>query len=189
MTAVPAAQRMTAQDLLGLPAPEDGRRLELVEGELVVHLPADRHDFVLREILFALETWARARPGRGRPTMLAVGLDRSNFFAPDIAWYREETVSCIRDPQPYPLCDLAVEVRSPSTWTYDLGAKKAAYERHGLPELWLVDTRSAEVLVFRRSAPGVKRFDVALELGRNQSLTSPLLPEFRLAVGQLFPDE
>jgi hypothetical protein len=38
------------------------------------------------------------------------------------------------------LPDLAVEVRSPSTWRYDVGKKKATYERGGLPELWPVDT-------------------------------------------------
>ena len=42
--------------------------------------------------------------------------------------------------------DIAVEVRSPSTWRYDIGAKKSGYERRGLPELWLVDTRADEVL-------------------------------------------
>ncbi|MBA3305663.1 MAG: Uma2 family endonuclease [Thermoleophilaceae bacterium] len=83
--------------------------------------------------------------------------------------------------------DLAVEVRSPSAWRYDIGAKKAAYERHGLPELWLVDTAAEAVLAFRRSVPGAAIFDVALELGRDARLESALLPGFALAVGELFP--
>ena len=52
------------------------------------------------------------------------------------------------------LPDLAIEIRSPSTWRYDIGAKKSVYEREGLPELWLVDGDANVVLVFRRSAPG-----------------------------------
>ncbi len=83
--------------------------------------------------------------------------------------------------------DLAAEVRSPSTWRYDIGAKKAGYERHGLPELWLVDTAAEEVLVFRRSSPGATAFDVALELDRSQRLESPLLPGFGLDPAELFP--
>jgi Uma2 family endonuclease len=78
-------------------------------------------------------------------------------------------------------------VRSPSTWRYDVGQKKAGYERHGLPELWLVDTPAEQVLVFRRSRVGAKAFDVALELGRGDVLGSPLLPGFELALGALFP--
>ncbi|MDQ3719269.1 MAG: Uma2 family endonuclease [Actinomycetota bacterium] len=81
---------------------------------------------------------------------------------------------------------MVAEVRSPSTWRYDVGAKKSSYERSGLPELWLVDTAADEVLVFRRSTPGATRFDVALELGRGEALESPLLPGFRLALDELF---
>lgn len=82
-----------------------------------------------------------------------------------------------------------MEVRSPSTWRYNVGAKKAAYERHGLRELWLVDTAAEAVLVFRRSAARMVVFDVALELARDEQLSSPLLPDFALAVAELFPRE
>lgn len=63
------------------------------------------------------------------------------------------------------LGDLAVEVRSPSTWRYDIGTNKATYEHHALSELWLVDTESGAVLVYRRSSPSVPDFDVALGAG------------------------
>ncbi len=86
----------------------------------------------------------------------------------------------------YPLPDLAIEIRSPSTWRYDIGAKKSAYEREGLPELWLVDGDAGVLLVFRRSAPSVPSFDVALEFDRAATLTSPLLPGFALDAGALF---
>jgi Uma2 family endonuclease len=84
------------------------------------------------------------------------------------------------------LPDLAVEVRSPSTWRYDVGKKKATYERGGLPELWLVDTAAWTVLVFRRSSKGAPRFDVELELSYSEQLTSPQLPGFSLPVERLF---
>ncbi len=79
-----------------------------------------------------------------------------------------------------------MEVRSPSTWRYDVGAKKATYERLGLAELWLVDTAADEVLVFRRSSPATTAFDVALELGAGESLTTPLFPGFTLELAELF---
>ena len=79
-------------------------------------------------------------------------------------WYAEGRGPRRDGDRPYPVPDLAIEVRSASTWRYDIGAKKAAYERGGLPELWLVDTAADEVLVFRRSAPTAATFDVSLEL-------------------------
>ena len=60
------------------------------------------------------------------------------------------------------------------------------YERAGLPELWLVDTAASEVLIFRRSAAKASSFDVALELERADTLTSPLLEGFELPLGGLF---
>ena len=71
-------------------------------------------------------------------------------------------------------------------WRYDVGAKRAVYERGGLPELWLVDDRAQSVLVYRRSAPAEPTFDVALELARGETLTSPQLPGFALSLDELF---
>ncbi|MCP9491595.1 MAG: Uma2 family endonuclease [Solirubrobacteraceae bacterium MAG38_C4-C5] len=65
-------------------------------------------------------------------------------------------------------------------------AKKAAYERYGLPELWLVDTAASEILVFRRSTPRAAVFEVSLELAAGDTLTSPLLPGFALPVADVF---
>ncbi len=189
MTAVQTAQRMTAEEFMALPiVPDDSRIFELVEGELVVHSPIGRHGDIQQDLLVALTQWARAAPGRGKVAWPRdTRLGDLNFFVPDLLWYREGRVPGRDDPPPYPLPDIAVEVRSASTWRYDIGAKKAAYERHALPELWLVDTLAFELLVFRRSAPRAERFDIAIELGRADTLESPLLPEFSLAVADLFP--
>ena len=119
---------------------------------------------------------------------LDVKLDDRNVFGPDLLWYAEGRAPGRHAPRPSPLPDLAVEVRSPSTWRYDIGAKKSAYERAGLAELWLVDTAASEVLVFRRSSPRAPSFDVSLELAVGDELTSPQLPGFTLALSSLFAD-
>jgi Uma2 family endonuclease len=82
--------------------------------------------------------------------------------------------------------DLCVEIRSASTWRYDVGAKKRVYEEGGLAELWLVDDAAETVLVYRRSKADVPIFDVALELGRGEVLGSPMLPGFALSIDELF---
>lgn len=67
-----------------------------------------------------------------------------------------------------------------------MGAKKSVYEQCGLRELWLVDTVSKSVIVYRRSASHVAEFDIALEPTADESLTSPLLPGFALRMSDLF---
>ncbi len=52
--------------------------------------------------------------------------------------------------------------------------------------MWLVDTDAGVLLVFRRSTPKAPAFDVALELDRSTTITSPLLPGFALGTGTLF---
>ncbi len=187
MTAVPVAEQMTAGQFLDLPVPEHGRPWNLVNGEVIVNQPTRLHGRVLGELQFALESWARAEPGRGEVAVpLDVQLNDRNVFAPDISWYGEGRLLPRDAVAPYPMPDIAVEVRSPATWRYDLGEKKAGYERQGLPELWLVDTAAEVVLVFRRSSANASTFDVALELGGADKLSSPLLPGFGPAIESLF---
>lgn len=188
MTAVPVADSMTAEDFLALPEPPGVQRRELVEGELVVNEPRPLHQGVLKDLVFALEAWIRAHPTLGEVTLpLDVRLDERNVYAPDVLFYSGDRGPGRSEAVPSPLPDLAVEIRSPSTWRYDIGAKKSAYERHGLAELWLVDTAAEEVLVFRRSRSDAQSFDISVELGRAEGLTSPLLPGFALRLGELFP--
>jgi Uma2 family endonuclease len=178
------AQRMTVAEYL---EQEDPRKTNLVDGEVVVHEPMARHQRALFELAMALGIWCRAAPGRGEATLpLDVALDQHNCFAPDVLWYREGRGPGRADFRPQPLPDIAAEIRSPSTWRHDIGVKKARYEQHGLPELWLVDTAADVVLVFRRSSPRAPSFDVSLELARGDVLSSPLLLGFALALGELF---
>lgn len=133
-----------------------------------------------------------------------VRVDERNVYTPDLSWYAKGHVPPGRAPKrhaegrvpddpaidpPYPLPDLAIEIRSTSTWRYDVGTKKRVYEQCGLLELWLVDTDAQSVLVFRRSTPDQPAFDIALELDRSTNLTSAMLPGFDLPLVILFPEE
>lgn len=187
MTAMPVKQAVTADEFMARPLSDETRFLELVEGELVMFDPDARHNLVQGNLFGALREWTRAADGRGRLYLpLDVLMDQRNVFEPDISWYREGRAPSAGDPRPYDVPDLAAEVRSPSTWRYDVGAKKSVYERRGLPELWLVDTLAEQVLAFRRSAPKADRFDASLELDRGEALESPLLPGFALLLDELF---
>ena len=180
-------QRMTADEYLALPY--DGIRTMLVEGEVVVNQPRNTHQAVAGDLFAALHAWARSSPGRGCVRLpLDVKLDERNVFGPDILWYDGDGLPQPDADPPYPLPGIAVEVRSPSTWRYDVGAKMLAYERAGLAELWLVDTVSRTIIVCRRSGAAARTFDVLLEIGEGEQLTSPQAPGFALDIASLFAD-
>ena len=183
MTSMQVAQRITAEEYMA--NPPDARWSELIDGEIVVNEPGLPHAYPHTRLLTELVTWTRAAPRRGVAFVpIDVGLDEHNVYAPDIVWYPHDQVPDIDAEAPHPLPALAVEIRSPSTWRYDLGTKKRVYEREGLRELWLVDTAADMVLAYRRSTPAAATFDVSEEL--TQTLASPLLPGFTVVLGELF---
>ena len=109
-------------------------------------------------------------------------IDERNVFGPDLLWYADGRAPAREAERPYPMPDLAIEARSPSTWRYDIGAKKAAYERNGLPGAVARRHQRRRALRVPARRAHVASFDVALELGRGDTLTSPLLPGFALAL-------
>jgi Uma2 family endonuclease len=180
------ATKMTAEEYFAVSV--IGDKKQLVDGFIIVNDPNLLHNYSQVTILRELSNWTEAAPGRGfASTPTDVVVDDHNVFGPDVLWISQERMPERLDRRLPVLPNLAVEVRSPSTWRYDIGKKRAAYERAGLPELWLVDTAARTVLVFRRSSRDAPAFDVELELSDGDQLTSPHLPGFAVAVERVFP--
>jgi len=179
------ATRFTADEYFALPPTE--QRTQLINGEIVVTEAALRHQRLAFEIGRLLANWLAENPGRGEAGMpVDVHLDDFNVFAPDVWWVPEDARPARDAKRIIGPPALAVEVRSPSTWRYDVGVKKRIYEARGLAELWLVDTASDTVLIYRRSSPKAAEFDVELELAAGEQLTTPLLSGFGLDLAALF---
>lgn len=185
MAVAPDPRRITADEYFALDLPE--RHTELINGEVIVTEAVLRHARIAGEMFASLREWCRAQPGRGEANIpVDVQLDTYNVYAPDVWWVREDRVPARDAKRIIGPPDLAVEVRSPSTWRYDVGTKKRVYEATGLPELWLVDTNADVVLAFRRSSPAAAAFDVELEVGRGEQLGTPLMPGLAIDLEDLF---
>lgn len=168
--------RVTADDL---------RPTQLVDGEIVVNDPRYPHARLQAVLIKALGAWEDASGVAHVAGPTEVRLTEYDSYGPDLVLVPAMPQLTGRDTLAVlPL--LCVEIRSPSTWRYDIGRKKAVYEAAGIPELWLVDGVAAEVLIFRRSLPDAPAYDIALELTRADRLTSPLLPGFALDLAGLF---
>lgn len=165
----------------------EGDRTQLIEGEIVVSEPKPLHALLQIRLASALHDWVEGSEGRGLAIMpTSVRMNEYNVYGPDVLWFREGRIPADLSKYPEHVPDLCVEIRSPGTWRFDVGAKKRVYEDGGLPELWLVDDTSDSVLVYRRSRADAPTFDVALELTQGEALTSPLLPDFGLPLDELF---
>ncbi|MDQ5832144.1 MAG: Uma2 family endonuclease [Actinomycetota bacterium] len=179
------ATRITAAQYYELTVESD--RKQLVDGQIVVDEPKLMHGILQARITIELGKWIERGERRGLVTLPTnVAMDEYNVYGPDVLWFREEQIPEDLNAYPEHVPDLCVEIRSPSTWRFDVGAKKRVYEEGGLPELWLVDDLSDTVLAYRRSEPGAHPFDVALEYVRGDTLDSPMLPGFELSLDELF---
>ena len=179
------AERMTAERYYEITV--EGDRKQLVDGRIVVNEPKAIHSILQFRLAIALGIWVQAGERRGLAMMPTdVRMDDYNVYGPDVLWFRQERIPADLRGYPEHVPDLCVEIRSPGTWRYDLGAKKRVYEAGALPELWLVDDVAETVLAFRRSNSGAPGFDVAVEVGRGDTLASPMLPGFALPLDELF---
>ncbi len=181
-----AHRRLTADEFVALPG--DLPNAELIDGDVVVDSPNTRHQRLADWILYQFMSFTDTHPDAGEGgSALMTRIDDDNVFLPDVWWTTPDHVLA-RDSRGHverpP--DLVVEVRSPTTWRYDVHVKKARYEAVGVTELWLVDTVADTVLVFRRSSPGSPTFDAGLEAGVGDTLTTPVIPGFALDLARLF---
>ena len=133
------ALRWTADQVRGLP--DDGRRYELVSGELIV-TPAPRglHQVVLLALLRRLDAHLVAT-GAGHilwsPADISLGEDE--VLQPDLFVYRTSTGRHLRDWSDISGLLLVIEVSAPSTARYDRTLKRRRYQRADVPEYWVVD--------------------------------------------------
>jgi Uma2 family endonuclease len=135
--------QLTYADLQALP--DDHKRYELIDGELVVSAsPNLAHQRAVLRLAMLLHAACS-------PALLEVVaapfdwlVDDHNVFVPDLLVARTGELTERNLPRP-PV--LAVEVLSPSTRARDLVRKRAAYQRAGLPHYWVVDPLAPSVTV------------------------------------------
>ncbi len=124
----------TVDDLDG--APDDGRRYEIIDGELLVSpAPGWPH----QQVVVALTVLLHSGCPRDMRVLVAPFAVRPDVFTelqPDVVVARYSDLTIQNLPRP-PL--LAVEVISPSSRLIDSTLKRAAYARLGVASFWLVD--------------------------------------------------
>ncbi len=140
---------LTVRDLERMP--DDGRRYELIDGSLIVSpAPGTRHQMMAYRLFAVLdaacpdEFYVLGAPYSVRPS-------ETTELQPDVLVGRaEDFTEKLLPTAPV----LAVEVLSPSTTLNDLNTKKAAYERLGVPDYWVIDPHEPSLTVFELDPDG-----------------------------------
>jgi Uma2 family endonuclease len=144
----------SAQDYLAWEA-EQAEKHEYFAGEVFAMAGAsDAHVTISLNLAIALRNHLRGKSCRTYIADMKVEVTRADaFFYPDVFVSCSTADAALADRKREPL--LLVEVLSPTTASYDRGAKFASYRQlDSLQEYVLVDTDRVAVDVFRRDASG-----------------------------------
>lgn len=176
---------LTNEDLECLP--RDGNRDELIEGKLYVSIaPELAHQRILGELLFAVMCYLDSNPIGEVLATPGVILSDYDGVIPDLVYLsnerREEIATGTRI---YGAPNLVIEILSPGVQNMerDRKVKLKLYDKYGVDEYWIVDTRARAIEVYRREDGKLKFFTTFVV---DEEIITPLLPGFTCAVASLF---
>jgi Uma2 family endonuclease len=168
--------------------PDDGKRYELMEGDLFVSpAPSPRHQTVSRRLQFALMQ-ALELPGRAQVfnAPIDVILEPTTVVQPDLVIVRADQKHIITGRGIEGVPDVVVEILSPGSLDRDAHLKLRVYERFAIPEYWIVDPDHGFVEAFRHQDGGYRQ---RARPNRAGTLTCPDFPEVAIALADVFRED
>ena len=179
--------RLTYDDFVHFP--DDGNRHELIDGvHYVTPSPEVRHQAIVVRLVIAIGNHLQSNPHLGRVFVapLDVVLSNHDIVEPDVLFVATEQAAILTEKNVQGPPALVIEVLSPSTRKRDAQAKRRLFERSGVREYWLVDPELDTVQVLRISPEGKLVRVVELSMENDETLTTPLLPDWALALRDIF---
>ena len=164
--------------------PDDGRRYEIIEGDLYeMPSPTSVHAATIINLIALLLPVVTKIRGRLFTAPLDVFIPGGDPVQPDVLVVLPDGKALVelRGIEGPP--DLIIEVVSPSNRGRDLLTKRALYARAGVGEYWLVDpeARTIEILTLDRDA-----FHLAVAASGDEMPVSPLLGPLPITTTDLF---
>ena len=176
----------TYDDLLNFP--DDGKRREVIEGELYVAAsPNTKHQDVSLNLAVAFRVYLKQHPiGAVFTAPFDVVLSAASVVEPDLVYVSRERAGIVTPANIRGVPDLIIEIGSPGSRRVDETTKRRLYEHFGAREYWVVDPELDAVKIYRLGQDGA--FDRAAELSveHGDSLTTPLMPGFSAPLAEIF---
>ena len=175
--------RFTYEDYLQLP--DDGKRYEIIEGELVMSpAPKLSHQALLRNLVkYLLSFIEENKSGTLFFAPCDVVFSDLSIVQPDILFISNENRSIMKESNIQGTPDLIIEVTSPSTEDRDLGYKKRLYAKYGVREYWIVDPNREKIEVWNWES---NRYVLSGFYEKSESAKSLLLSGFEVELEKVF---
>ena len=154
------AKVWTREEVLALP--DDGKRYELVDGELLVSpSPRPLHQYAQQQFNLILAAYVnRHRLGGLLCSPADLDLRSEQLVQPDLFVLRQPDGRPVRAWADAGIPLLVVEILSPTTARFDRTIKRPALQQAGVSEVWLVDL---DARLVERWRPDDTRPEVLIE--------------------------
>jgi Uma2 family endonuclease len=181
---------MTARATLGYAdyaaLPDDGKRYEILDGELyVTPAPTPRHQIIAGNLVWILEGHVRSR-GIGKVLFapLDVIFADSSIAQPDVVYLDDARTSLISHRGIEGAPTLLVEVLSPTTTRTDRRIKRALYARYRVPFYWIVDPEARALEAYRIED---REYALTMRATGSEPCSPPPFEDLGLVVERLWP--
>ena len=174
---------LTYEDYVGLP--NDGKRYEILDGELfVTPAPALLHQRVSRNLERLLDRHVVEHAlGEILHAPIDLILSPTTIAQPDILFIRAgRDITTTRAVEAPP--DLVVEIVSPSSLRQDRVTKAALYARFGVLHYWIVDPEARQFDVYELDGAAYR---LSGEARGTEVLRSSLFPGLEIALVDTWP--
>jgi len=179
-------KQLNADDLMSLP--DNGKRYELIEGELVEMSPtSNEHGFIELNVAYLIRTYLKQNP-TGRAGVGEVGFrtrkDDKTVRAADAYFISYERLPKGSSTQGFSdiAPEVVIEVISPSDRTGDIADKTQEWLDFGVLMVWNIYPRQKSIHIFQPDQKPLVLFeDDRVDGGK-------ILPDFSMKVSELFED-
>ena len=181
--------RFLADDIFD--TPDDGKRYEVIEGDLyVTTVPDLDHQEPITHLIVTIGTYLQQRPRgrRGKLYTSPVGLilDERNGVQPDLVYVSPDRTGILTRRGIRGVPDLVVEILSPSTEATDRGVKLRRYAAFGIPHYWIIDPATRTLEAYRLSATAAGEYELSVTVGSTSTFEPDLFPGLSIPVGELW---
>jgi len=176
-------QHYTVDDLVAMP--DDGKRYELIEGEIVeMGTSSEKHSTLGAWLIFKIMSYAVSAQlgGRVKGADGTYKLNAANTRVPDVSYLTAASAAKLPPGTVYcPFApDFAIEIKSPSNTEKSMRKLARLYIQTGSRLVWTINYEEQSVKVYRPGQP-------AVELDEEDVLDGgDVLPGFTLNVAEMF---
>jgi len=174
---------LTYEDYCALP--DDGKRYEIIEGELyVTPSPSRTHQEFAGNLLVVLKPFVAARRlGVVYIAPFDVIFEETSVVVPDLLFVAQDRVGIVTDRGVRGAPDLIVEILSPGTARRDRVEKAKLYARHGVGHYWLADPEARILEVYELTEGQYRR---SASLADDDSFSPSLFPGLTIPLSSLW---